>query len=114
MIANLAQLQRELVAAGIVVTALGQTLEGQVYAYDASGAPTALPPGAASVIAAHVDVDDEALIRSVVIPLAQTAVGVALLALTPNQQRALLACLLYKVGALDPTGKVLPLANWLT
>jgi hypothetical protein len=44
--------------------------------------------------------------------LAQSAVGKDVGALTPAEQRAVLALLLEKLGVLDDDGNVLPLADW--
>lgn len=55
--------------------------------------------------------DNEA-IRTLVVQAAQNAVGVNLTALTAGQQRALLAILLWKAGAVNPDGTVRPLAQW--
>lgn len=53
-------------------------------------------------------------LRSQVVTIAQTAVGVALQDLTQAQIKALFAIVLYKLGALDPsTLKVLPLSRWV-
>lgn len=51
-------------------------------------------------------------IRALVVQAAQGAVGVNLTALTAGQQRALLAILLWKAGAVNPDGTVRPLAQW--
>jgi hypothetical protein len=51
--------------------------------------------------------------RAVVVPIAQSAVGVRFDALTPAQTRALVALLLYQQGALDGTGVVQPLSGWM-
>lgn len=59
---NPSQLQTELGAASINVTALGtQTEEGTTYvfAYDAEGLPADLPEGAQAVIDAHVAMRDK-------------------------------------------------------
>lgn len=55
---------------------------------------------------------DEAATRTLVVNAAQTAVGVNLTALTAGQRNALLAILLWKAGALTPTGEIRPLAQW--
>ena len=52
-------------------------------------------------------------LRSRVLALAQSAVGVALNDLTAAQQRALIAVLLWKAGALTPDLKVRALSEWL-
>lgn len=49
---NLRQLQDELAAVGIVVTALGRTGD-ELHTYDEDGAPADLPPEAAAVVEAH-------------------------------------------------------------
>ena len=47
--------------------------------------------------------------------MAQSAVGVKLSDLSAAQIKALLACLLYRAGAIDPEAmQVLPLNNWLS
>jgi hypothetical protein len=56
---------------------------------------------------------DAAALRARVVSLAQSAVGVQVDQLTAVQIRALVALLLYKQGAIDKTGAVLPLAGWL-
>lgn len=50
--------------------------------------------------------------RALVLQAAGSAVGVNITALTAVQVRALLAVLLYKAGAIDSAGVVLPLAGW--
>lgn len=54
---------------------------------------------------------DEAA-RTLVVQAAQSAVGVGLAALTPAQVRALLEVVLWKLGAIDSAGLVLPLSQW--
>lgn len=56
---------------------------------------------------------DAAALRTRVIALAQSSVGIQIDALTAAQIRALTALLLYKQGAIDKNGAVLPLAGWL-
>jgi hypothetical protein len=51
--------------------------------------------------------------RAAAVTLAQSAVGLNITALTANQQRALLACLLYRAGAVDANLVILPLGQWL-
>lgn len=58
-------------------------------------------------------VQDAATVKSAVLTVAQSAVGVLLTDLTAAQVRALVACLLYKEGAFTPDMKVRPLAQWL-
>ena len=72
---------------------------------------------ATAVAAAQAAADQQAQTmaarRQAVLNQAQSAVGVALGNLTAAQQRALLACLLYRFGAIDANLVVLPLAQWL-
>lgn len=57
---------------------------------------------------------DLAALRSKIITLAQSSVGVTLDALSANQRAALTAALLYLAGAVDPvTLTVRPLNQWL-
>lgn len=56
---------------------------------------------------------DAAALRSQVITLAQSAVGVTLANLTAAQVRALVAILLRKEGALSADGTIRPLAQWV-
>lgn len=56
---------------------------------------------------------EAAAARDAVTAIAQTAVGVGIADLTTAQQRALLACLLYKADALGPTLAVKPLSQWV-
>lgn len=68
----------------------------------------------ALIVAAQTQaVSDAAALRARVLTLAQSAVGVQIDALTAAQIRALVALLLYKQGAIDKTGAVVALANWL-
>jgi hypothetical protein len=60
---------------------------------------------------AQADADAQAL-RTQVIAVAQSAVGVVITSLTAVQVRSLLAVLLWKAGALTPTGAVKPLGQW--
>jgi len=62
-------------------------------------------------IAAQAASEAQAL-RTQVVSVAQSAVGVVITSLTAAQVRALLAVLLWKNGALDTDGKVRPLAEW--
>jgi XkdW protein len=55
---------------------------------------------------------DASALRTQVVNVAQSAVGVLLTNLTAAQVRALLAVLLWKGGALDKDGKVRPLNEW--
>ncbi len=55
---------------------------------------------------------DAAALRSQVLSVAQSAVGVVITNLTAAQVRSLLAVLLWKAGALTPAGAVKPLAQW--
>jgi hypothetical protein len=56
---------------------------------------------------------DAAALRQQVITIAQSAVGTRVDLLTAAQVRALIAVLLWKGGALDKSGVVRPLAEWL-
>lgn len=68
----------------------------------------------ALIVAAQAQtVSDAAALRARVLTLAQSAVGVQIDALTAAQIRALVALLLYKQGAIDKTGAIVALANWL-
>ena len=61
---------------------------------------------------AQADADASAL-RAQVVSVANSAAGVLITNLTAGQVRALLAVLLWKVGALNPDGTVKPLAAWV-
>ncbi len=107
---DLAQLQVELVAAGVAVTALGSDTI-TVYTYTAQGQPTDLPNGAAAVLAAHTP---STALHDALVAALTSSVGVALTSLTQAQRLALIAGLLYKAGAIDKqTLVVRPLASWL-
>jgi hypothetical protein len=56
---------------------------------------------------------DAAALRQKVLNVAQSAVGQGIDTLTAVQVRALMACLLFKAGALDKAGVVQPLSEWL-
>jgi hypothetical protein len=56
---------------------------------------------------------DAAALRQQVVTTAQSAVGVAFGNLTAAQVKSLLAVVLYKAGALDKAGVVLPLNSWI-
>jgi len=56
---------------------------------------------------------DTAQLRQQVLNLANSAVGVAVNALTAAQVRALVALLLLKAGALNTDGTVRPLTDWI-
>ncbi len=56
---------------------------------------------------------DAAQIRQQVLNLAQSAVGIAINALTAVQVRALFAIVLWQEGALNKDGTVRPLADWI-
>jgi hypothetical protein len=71
------------------------------------------PSAVADDVAADLAFAAAAATRAAILPIAQSAVGVALLSLTAAQQRALLACLLFRVGALDSSLNVRPLATWV-
>lgn len=110
---NLAQLQGELAAAGVVVPK-GLTQDGDlVHTYDADDQPIDLPAQAQAVVDAHIAIDTGAQIQAAVMTIAQSTVGLQLTALTTLQQRALLACLLFKAGGVSPAMTVLPLNQWV-
>lgn len=52
-------------------------------------------------------------LRTRVVNLAQSAVGVQIDALTAGQVRALVTILLWKAGAVDKTGAIKPLNTWV-
>lgn len=56
---------------------------------------------------------DAAALRQKILAVAGSAVGQSIDTLTAGQVRALVACMLYKAGALDKSGVVQPLAKWL-
>lgn len=56
---------------------------------------------------------DTVQLRQQVLNLAQSAVGVAINALTAAQVRALFAIVLWQEGALNKDGTVRPLADWI-
>ncbi len=60
----------------------------------------------------QLDPTQDSALRTLIINLAQSAVGLQVDALTAAQTRALVAILLYKQGALTPTGAVKPLNQW--
>lgn len=60
----LAQLQAEMIAAGIAITALG-TANDFLFTYDAQGQPADLPAGADAVLIAHVPQPDPAMLQRV-------------------------------------------------
>lgn len=68
---------------------------------------------AAAKAAAQQAVTDAASLKQAIINQAQSAVGVLLTDLTAAQRNALVACLLWKAGALDKALKIKPLADWL-
>lgn len=113
---DLGRLRDELVTAGLITGDL-RSLQGDIRELKADGAVADLPAGARAVIDAHVGPDDQASARSAmksaVLTAAQSAVGVTLPNLTTAQVRALLAVLLWESGAVDGTGKVRPLAQWV-
>lgn len=51
--------------------------------------------------------------KALILPIAQGTVGKRFDALTATEVRALVACLLYREGALGGDGTVQPLAGWL-
>jgi hypothetical protein len=68
---------------------------------------------AARVAAAQQAAQDAAALRSKVLQVAQSAVGVAADQLTNVQLRALFMVVLWKAGALDKNGVVRPLSEWV-
>jgi hypothetical protein len=60
---------------------------------------------------AQADAAAQAL-RTQVVTVAQSAVGVVITSLTAAQVRALLAVLLWRAGALTDAGAIRPLAQW--
>jgi hypothetical protein len=56
---------------------------------------------------------DASTLRTQIVALAQSAVGVSLSALTPAQVRSLMALLLWKAGGVSSAGVVRPLSEWL-
>lgn len=56
---------------------------------------------------------DRAAAVATIKPLAQGAVGKPIAALTANEQRALLAVLLWQAGALDGAAAIRPLGQWV-
>ncbi len=109
-VVDLAQLQAEMIAANIAITGLGS--DGiNLYTYDESGHPADLPAGAAAVLAAHTP---STALHDALIAALTSSVGVSVTALTQAQRLALVAGLLYKVGAIDrQTLAIRPLAQWL-
>lgn len=76
------------------------------------------PEQIASAIAARDAAEQQAradalALRQRIVTLAQSAVGQSIDTLTAAQVRALVACLLYKAGAIDKAGVVQPLGAWL-
>lgn len=67
---------------------------------------------AAKAAAQQAETDAVAL-KQAVQNLAQSAVGVVIDQLTAAQRNALIACLLWKAGAIDKDMKIRPLAQWL-
>lgn len=55
---------------------------------------------------------EAATLRTQVVSVAQSAVGVLITNLTAGQVRSLLAILLWHAGALDKDGKIRPLQDW--
>jgi len=68
---------------------------------------------AAREAAALQAIQDAAALRQKILTVAGSAVGQSIDTLTAGQVRALVACLLYKNGALDKSGIVQPLKEWL-
>ena len=68
---------------------------------------------AARETARQAAIADAAALRAQIVTIAQSAVGVRVDLLTAVQVRALMACVLWKQGALDKLGQVRPLADWL-
>lgn len=111
-IVDLVQLQAEMVAAGVAITALGS--DGvSVFTYDAQGQPADFSNMtlAATVLAAHTP---STALHDALVTALTSAVGVTLTTLTQAQRLALVAGLLYKAGAIDKqTLAVKPLNTWL-
>jgi hypothetical protein len=107
---------------GTVTGTLGYTWSGtpKSYAtlalYDDAGS---IAKPAQSVFETYIDAynaanDNKDAILSGVQATAASAVGSTLGALTAAQRNALIACMLYKLGGIDPdTGLVAPLGDWL-
>lgn len=71
---------------------------------------------AAALITAVVDAQaatDRTTTRNAVLTAAGSAVGIGIGSLTAAQVRGLVACLLFKAGAIDKAGVVQPLNAWL-
>lgn len=68
---------------------------------------------AAAKAAAQQAETDAVALKQAVQNLAQSAVGVVIDQLTAAQRNALIACLLWKAGAIDKDMKIRPLAQWL-
>lgn len=58
-------------------------------------------------------ITDAAALRQKILTVANSAVGQSIDTITAGQVRALVACLLYRAGALDKSGIVQPLSKWL-
>jgi len=113
---DLEQLLEEFAVAGVPVQTISY-FEGELKTVTPEGEWIPLPESAAPVVAAHVPIDRQAVAaakRNQVLAIAQTTVGVQLTLLTAVQQRAILACLLYKAGGVSTDMKVLPLNQWVT
>lgn len=67
---------------------------------------------AARLAATNQEANDALNLRTQVIALAQSAVGVRIDNLTAIQVRALMAVLLHRAGAIDRTGSIKPLPAW--
>lgn len=113
---DFAQLQAEMMTAGVgIVGGIGS--DGTtVWTYNTQGQPVDFSPAEIAAIqatiAAHAPVTAG---RDAVVALAQSAVGTTVANLTPAQVRAILVCIAYKNGAIDrATSAVLPLNQWLT
>jgi hypothetical protein len=74
-------------------------------------APEAEAP--ALIAAAEAERTAQQQLRQRIVTLAQSAVGVSIDVLTAAQRNALIACLLYKEGAITTAGVVRPLGEWL-
>lgn len=108
---DLDQLAAEMVLAGLLFTDLG-TDGTDIFTYDDFGAEIPLPAGADVVVLAHVPSHLE---RDLLALAAQPAVGMRVAELTDDMGRDLLACALFKLGAVDKhTSVVLPILDWLT
>lgn len=109
---KVAILHQRLEEAGIPIH--GLNMKGIIHFKDE--ATTEQREAAAAIVAAYRDEDEtnaENALKSRIRTLAQSAVGVQIDALTNVQVRALVAILLWKAGAVDNTGTIRPLKDWV-